>query len=292
MIGGGILAGVGLAGVKLFEQQKHSQKMVSYEASLNSYHQNLIKTFTHTQMCNATIKQALIGGKIPAGSLNNFYTCQDESTCSDFKLDSTDTLAAYFPTDPAKRWVSNNTWRVSSLGVLGPVTSSGDMRLQVTYESNPNFLKVLKSVKKEITVAVRFQTGSAAGSTFKECVNNQKASINNLQSDMCRSLNSNRTKNGITGNFIATWDDAEQKCVMMKHADITCPIGQVFQGFDNDGSLNCKTEPTTFLPTTDKSRDSKNSLIDCSRPVFYADKQGQISMDCQLSNGGPLENAY
>jgi type II secretory pathway pseudopilin PulG len=248
MIGGAILMGVGLAGATLFKNQSRAQKMLEHEQELNRFHENLVKTFTNTQACNATFRNYRNTPNIPMGPLNpsdvsrGFLTCSDPALCDEFKIEPGATFSELIPPDASnKRWINNQRkWRIASLELPYTVTSSGDLKMNVSYinetEGSP------KVVKKEIVVGVRFKNGT--GSVFKECVNPNVSSINNVQSELCRTLNANRTQHAgaVAGNYQATWDEETQNCnvVDLSTGNQTCPAGQVFEGYQADGTINCK----------------------------------------------------
>lgn len=250
MIGGGILAGVGLAGAMLFKDQKMAQKKIDNMQTLNIFHQNLIRQMNNPFNCNATFKQLgyIDGTSVPAGSVNSLYLCG--SGCTDFKTGVAGVTAGAavvtrgqfidnFP-DPSK---STQLWNVNDIVIPNTVTSSGPLIVRIVYELNTAKFPNSPKVSKDILLTARFST---TGTTkFKECLNSQDSSVNNLQNDICKSMSSLAS----TGSVIAQWDEATQSCKTVGDTTNklkTCPAGMVVEGIRSDGSVHCKY-PTTGI---------------------------------------------
>jgi type II secretory pathway pseudopilin PulG len=253
MIGGAILAGVALAGATLFKNQVSSQKSIDHDQELALFHTNLANTIKNTPACNATFNDWINTPSIPAGQLDpsngsrGLFRCSNPTNCNGYTYVKGTPRTDLIPPDPAdnKVWISNKKiWQIANLGLPYTVTSSGDLRLQVTYAdvtANP-----VRTVNKEIVVGVRFKTG--VGSKFLECVNPHVSTINNIQSDFCKTLNPSRSKTS-DGTRMATWNEETQKCDLVDYsASTNCPnAGEIFKGYSANGEIVCAP-----LPTSDK----------------------------------------
>lgn len=235
MVGGAILAGIAITGTKIFRDQRYAQKNVENDQHLALFHQGLIKTLSNTATCNATFK-AWYGTPIPATALS-IYKCDPLlSNCDNRKLDANGIVKATPPiwdiTLP-DRWISpQRIWKITNIEVASAVTSTGPLKLRVTYQLNPS-LPNPRQVIREILISVRFNNGGG----FKECVNNQDTSLNNLQNDICKTMNMNMVT---SAGHIAQWNEDSQSCEMIDTGK-TCPAGYVIEGIRSDGSVHCAT---------------------------------------------------
>lgn len=254
MIGGGILAGVGLAGAMLFKDQKMAQKKIDNEQTLNVFHQNLIRQMNNPFNCNATLSALglLNASSVPGNTqYTGLHACS--GACNDFKAGAagvtatTPILAKGNFIDAVNGVLTNSTqlWSVQDIKT-GPAGASqtGPLVLKIYYELNQQKFPGRPPVIKDIMLNVRF---SQAGQ-LKECINSQESSVNNLQNDICKSMSAVTS----AGSVVATWDEATQSCktngtnaAMLKQ----CPAGMVVEGIRSDGSVHCKY-PTTGVDCT------------------------------------------
>lgn len=243
MVGGGILAGVALAGAQMFKDQKTAQKKIEHDLNLAIYHNNLAKKIGMAANCNATLKSAYYNQASISGNIPTLQTCTggcadnnsgsglayDASNISSMSTELTTVLGG------GTGWIDNTqVWRADSVTVVGSVTRSGKLTLRVQYSLNPNKF-TQKTVTKDINLNVRFN-----GGTFKECLDAQESNINNLQKDICKSLNYNEQTGMIdTNGKMAYWDDVAQTCKVTGQKDCSAP-GMMVQGVRSDGSVHCK----------------------------------------------------
>jgi hypothetical protein len=116
-------------------------------------------------------------------------------------------------------------------------------------------------------------------------VSNQKASVNNIQSELCSALNTNRTRSDVAGNslkVVAKWDDATQKCIMMEYesSDTNCPLNQIFKGYKADGSIECQATPG-YAPTPETTKDSDIKNGGCSGgATVVIELDGKATIQC------------
>lgn len=259
MIGGSILAGVGLAGAMLFKEQKMAQKKIDNMQTLNIFHQNLARQMNNPFNCNATFKQYnyLNQPSIPAGSIDKLYMCG--SGCTDFKSGATGvgvgdaivTRGTYIDAYPDAT-KSTQLWNVKDIKIPTAVTASGPLLIKVVYELNQAKFPGTPEVSKDIILTARFSTTGTV--QFKECLNSQESSVNNLQNDICKSMSAiTSSGSGVTagagGGVIAQWDEATQSCKTVGNETNklkSCPAGMVVEGIRSDGSVHCKY-PTTGI---------------------------------------------
>ena len=208
MVGGAILAGVALSGAQLFKQQTSAQKRIDYDQKLQTYHNILSKILNRAENCNATMKLAFPSSSstITAKPITQLYTCS--SNCTDTNSTADNSYDAYSPNAYAGlaliapgQYIDNTfTWMVDSMEIVNSLSGTGTFRLRMNYKMNPKLLA--KSVSKEIALNARF-----SGGVFKECVNGQESSINNLQNDLCKSLTM-KENSTLSDGQVAYWDDA------------------------------------------------------------------------------------
>lgn len=248
MVGGAVLAGVALAGAKLLKDQKFAQKSVEHDQKLALWHSNLVKTMNETANCNATMKVVLPS----AGALNantnvgTLYKCvpgagnkceDDNNTTTDNSFDAYTPGAFAGTAMLAVNDYTDNTlvWQVVSMQFIDSRNTTGTSRLRITYAINPKIGK--KRISKDIFMNLRFTGGS-----FKECINNKESSINNLQNDLCKSLNLSEAETFTsTGQgHIAVWDEATQTCKVTGTKDCSTQYNAQVEGIGDDGVVRCK----------------------------------------------------
>lgn len=246
MVGGAVLAGVALASAQLFKDQKISQKKIEYDQQLALYHSNLVKVLTQTGNCNATMRQL-----IPQGSgltapltVNTLFICVPSGTnkCLDDNSTADRSFDAYTPGAYAgtalistNQYTDNTlSWQVTRMQLLDSRTTTGTTRLRMTYRMNTK-IPGFKTVNKDIFLNLRFFNNA-----FRECVNNQESSVNNLQNDFCKTINLSEGTATSDGRM-AIWDEATQTCRIVGTKDCTWQYNMHTDGIGADGVVRCKT---------------------------------------------------
>lgn len=270
MVGGAILAGVGLAGTMMFKDQRVAQKQIDDDQKLVSFHQALIKTMTSTANCNATFNNRY-GSSIPQGQVE-IFGCSG-SACSDPKTDAGSVTRTAQPmytyNTSGNYWTDNQrVWQINNIEVAQTVSRSGPVRLKVTYRKNPE-LPNPKTISKDINLNVRFNNSGG----FKECTNNQESSLNNLQNDICKSLNYGQAD---SDGMVAKWNEDSQSCEMQTSVK-SCGPGLVIEGIRADGSVHCK--PATQFFNNDGSKDS-NTVGPCPGQTKMIWSGGKMVIQC------------
>lgn len=272
MVGGGILAGVALAGAQMFNEQKTAQKKITDEQKLTTFHQGLQKQMGLSSNCNATFKAAnLANGTAIANdlALPALYACGSE--CDDTnrtnggganKLDrkaiDVNVGNVILNTDPSTYIDAERVWQAESIihkNKSGAAkTTTGPMVLRVTYKKDPRLTKG-RDVKviKDLNINTRF-----SGGQFQECLNANESSINNLQKDMCNALSGGFTTTGSApATAYARWDDASQTCIV-NNKDCSAQ-GLVLDGVDSLGNAKCKSVVSPY----DSNIMQQNDLTTC-----------------------------
>ena len=257
MVGGGILAGVALAGAQMFNDQKVAQKKITDEQKLTTFHQGLQKQLGLASNCNATFKaNSLAGGTaIPdSQSFNGLYGCGSECDDTNKAADGTtkkldrkaidvgvgSALLTTTALDPASYINEERVWQAESIihktKTGAARTTTGPMVLKVTYKKDPRLTQGRDvRVSKDIIINTRFYNNK-----FQECLNANESSINNVQKDMCNALSGSFTTTGAAPtSAFAHWDDDTQTC-MINNKDCQAQ-GLVLDGVDSLGNAKCKS---------------------------------------------------
>lgn len=273
MIGGGILAGIALAGAQLFRNQKFSQMRIEHDQKLAIYHLQLSKMMNSSDNCNATLKMVVSSGSgIPAGMVIPSIkkctgNCVDpNSTANDLAYDAwvagsytgPDYISssATKPASGSTAWVDKTeSYWVKSIVATDAVTRTGPVTIRVTYSMNPRYYP--KEVAKDITFNARFNNGA-----WKECQNKLEGSVNNLQNDLCKSFNLQEFNS--TGN-IAVWDEATQTCQFKTGK--TCPANWALDGIDSNGMMRCR--PALKGGEANQIQDTSGTSCPGGRPTMH-----------------------
>lgn len=236
MIGGAILAGLGLAGAYIFKSQRSAQKAIEAQRELQQFHQVLTKQLTNPVSCNRMFN--LTGGA--ASTLNN---PTELSICnSNCEVLGPSTSFSQIPkgawTDGKQNWIISD-W---ALPANANSNSTGVARLEMTmtYTINPKLAgNGYPAVNKRVVFGVRYDSSGRP----KECIDINQSSLNNLQNDMC---NTNITTTGdANSGAVLEWDENLQRCTsrVRSGADVkTClSAGGIVKGIDSKGVVNCIT---------------------------------------------------
>lgn len=274
MIGGGILAGVALAGAQLFKDQKVAQKKVEYDQKLAIFHNNLSKFINLPENCNATLKNFISNGSSLTAPLtvSALYRCS--SGCRDTNSTANLDYNAYTPGAYAgvvhlasNSFIDNSrTWRVDSMRIIDSRNNTGTARLRINYSLDLDGTggAAPKVISKDVFLNLRFSSG-----TFKECLGSQESNVNNLQSDLCKSLNLQEVSSNGT---LATWDDATQTCVVSGNR--TCLAGEEAY-MASDGSARCRP----IVKSGDAAALESSTTATCSNPVMVFENN-QVVVKC------------
>lgn len=246
MIGGGILAGVALAGAQMFKDQKQGQAKLENEQKLTIYHQGLAKKLGNPANCNATMRAAGISGGLAAGQAFTQLSectgnCEEKNDTADLDHRAAD-ISAWQDLVPVGSGYTDGTqtWSIQAVRNNAAVTKTGPAVLKVDYIMNPKLTGgVVKKVTKDVVLNVRYENGQ-----FQECVNAQESSINNLQNDMCKTFNyGNVSSGGTNTGQMAVWDPITQTCSLGVNKDCSAQ-GWVVDGISSLGEVKCRKVST------------------------------------------------
>lgn len=257
MVGGAILAGVGLAGARMFKDQRQAQSKVDQEQSVNSYHQMLTKQLQNENVCSATLKGAWNYNptQMMAFDVVDIFDCE---TCTNTSLD----YDAFTVTQSAtnfgeNKWIApfNGIWKITDISWKSVSNGTGPAVMKITYGMDPSWpgsrAQKVYSFSKDINLMLRFTQNTDPNlRLFKECVAGKQSSINNLQNDICGSM----TQVTSTGN-IMVWSDATQGCVAIgttsSPVKVCTDANLVIDGINADGTVRCRSLTYQVNPSTD-----------------------------------------
>lgn len=256
MVGGAILAGVGLSAAKIFKDQKNAQKRVEMDAKLNTFHSSLVKVMNDAKNCNATLSAYYNSSGASAWAApTTIYRCSGAgcaNTSVKWNANPTtmNTLRSSWLTNGS--WIENTeantdkgtrTWMVTSMAWAATPAASGKAVLKVNYQMNPDLPGGGRRVSKDINLNLRFT--QAATPVFQECVSSNESSVINLQHDICASM-SQVSSAGV----IMQWNDVTQTCQALSGVK-SCPAGTMLEGIRSDGTVHCKSISQGVNPNED-----------------------------------------
>jgi type II secretory pathway pseudopilin PulG len=250
MVGGAVLAGVGLTASQLFKDQKFAQRRITDDQKLALFHGDLAKTMMDPSHCNTTMKVFYpTSGAITPRSIDRLYKCTsgciDSNSTSDRSYDAYTTgaftgsafLSVGQGTDTWSTTTTDKgvTWKIESMNIVDSQTKTGPVTLRIKYR---NSFFDGKSISKDIVLSTRFY-----GGVFKECVSSQISSVDNFNNDFCKTFNLSESVVSTDG-VMARWDEATQTCKFDGAKDCTSSSGMHADGIGPDGIVNCKSITT------------------------------------------------
>ncbi|MES2525827.1 MAG: hypothetical protein V4598_02020 [Bdellovibrionota bacterium] len=271
MVGGAILAGVGLAGARLFKDQRQAQTKIDHEQVIQQFHQNLTKFIQDEKNCNATLSNWGWNGRqadqmMSAPFNGNIHGCSNCGATLGFDYDMSNSAAVPQRFIGAGDWIENvngstaNTrglWKMTGMawkpGYTQPV-GTGTYMIQVTYRMDPTFpdsrANKTAEVKKDIAISLRFTQAAATNARLlQECLSPKESAVNNLQVDVCKTM----TQVSSAGNIMG-WQDETQNCKSLG-SDVA-PVkdcggpGMVIEGVNADGTVKCRSLQHGVTPST------------------------------------------
>jgi hypothetical protein len=267
MIGGAILAGVGLTAATLFKQQNSAQSLINNDQALEQFHRSVAKVLENVHHCNATLGELFYTRTFNDGDqLPGIKLCT--SQC-ELESDAGDVVGGdyYQLGDWIDKQQSRQLWLIKDIRLVKPTNETGPQKIIFLYDQNPK--KGNRTVQKEVNVGLRF----ASDGTFRECVNNQESAVNNLQKDICKSLG------GESGpGVIARWDEDTQSCLMANDLPL-CPSGQLVEGIKSDGSVVCKAVSTVLTSSNFVGSPGSNCPAG-SKTSLVIDSAGKLRVSC------------
>lgn len=280
MLGGAILAGVGLMTATVFRNQMIAQRNIELDQKLSGFHSNITNIMKLERHCNATLKNFFPGPDqtFTAGQeLEEIHKCV--SNCEDPNEGNGTSFDIYTPGAYVGQKLiavgefidDTNTWKIQSIKFLNDQHQSGKFQLRVSYVMNPNIGN--KSISKDINLAARFSVDGF----FRECSSSQEASVENIQKDLCRSLNfgDNVEPNN---SKVAYWDDESQTCIFQEK-DCSTVSGKVLDTFTSDGKMVCK--PTVNATDANAFLNNSQGPVSCPGGTkFFLNSLGEVGLTC------------
>jgi hypothetical protein len=247
MIGGSILAGVGLAGAYIFKEQRKSQHRVEMDQELHFYHERLTRFLSKTSNCNVLFGSRY-NNDIQAFNPTALYRCVSNCDASQANLAVPSPSSAFAAINT---WLDapKRHWMINSIEVPA-ATNTGKLAVKVTYQLNPS-LPNARSVIKTIILNLRF----SAPNQFTACYDPQGSSVTNLQADICKTMSVSST-----GDVLATWDEATLSCKL--ESKICTAQGLGFAGIDSNGVVSCRSMTDGYDPTQMR----EDTAVACASP--------------------------
>ena len=239
MVGGAILAGIGLTGAQLMKGQKKTQTMIDNDLELDLIHSKITAMFSeNAKDCDATFRH-LYGTNL-ATPITQIKRCTSTG-CANRELDASSIPAAavnavVFGTGVSAPALSDRTlWYIESFGAITPHNGQAAARtnlmiLPVNY-AHRTFTN--RRITKFATIAMRFNSAGA----FRQCLDGSTSTIHNISKEVC--------------NFLGRpWDGENNRCAG-SGVDVTCPKGSAYRGFVGTGtglSQCVSTEEVAAVP--------------------------------------------
>lgn len=262
MVGGAILAAVGLGGATLFRNQKVGQKRIEVDQNLQVFHTSLAKIIHNPKNCNATLS-AFHDQPSLNDSISEIYYCNNcNSTSTNYNAENSPRMNPAFIREGD--WIENvsgnttratQTWRVESIGWATSTVVAGTRRpaLRITYQMNPNLGS--RRVTKDINLNLRFN-----GANFNECSAGMESTSDNLAHDICETLDPDLGQVATPGKLVY-WSPEEQRC-LPNLAVMDCANFQSLVGISNLGVVSCRPTSSQFNP-------APHTSPGC-RPTFFS----------------------
>lgn len=232
VVGGGILAGIGLLGTQLIKNQKTSQQQIDNDLELELLHAKISDFFREdAKNCDATFRYHYNQtGPIPAPP--DIRRCTANCNVSTILTDAqAATGSVVFSVGSSLG--DRSLWQIGSFGQLtvNHVGASPDrtniMLLPVNYVHRT---KVNLTRTKFVPIAMRFDSAGR----FKQCVDASTTNIHNLERAICSTLNS------AGGNSRGVWNGDTQKCLSTSTIPGgDCVFGIYVRGIEKSNGTRC-----------------------------------------------------
>lgn len=245
MIGGAILAGIGLTGAQLIKGQKKVQSNIDHDLELDLMHAKISDMFTeNAKDCDATFRSKYNTSNLSA--ITQIRKCVDgcdsskdasSVNASTSQVIYTTGLSSPHLTPPPTGSPTRNMWYIQSFGNLQPqngATSTNIVVMPIHYAHKTQS----RVVTKYVTMAMRF---SSTGK-FLQCLDQRTSNIQNLEKEMCGAV---KITTGAT-TLRGVWNGDTQKCVV---SPVTCPAGTTFVGIPGSGVPGASS-PWSCKPVT------------------------------------------
>ena len=261
LIGGSILAGIGLLGTQLMKNQKTTQQRIDNDLEVELLHTKISDFFgENAKHCDATFSfHYNQPGPIPAPpSIRRCVTNCESSTDAQLATGS-----VVFSINEAIG--DRSLWRIESFGQLRPSNSSHSasntnmMLMPVTYVHRTQN----RRINKFVPIAMRFDSTGR----FKQCIDASTSNIANVEREVCNNLRALTS----TGGYVrGLWNADTQKCTTsLVNPNGNCANGVYMNGVEKDQGTRCVR--FRDYPGTDKrnafNRNNVVEVVDTSEDV-------------------------
>lgn len=250
IIGGSLLAGVGLAGATLYKNNLKNQDYLDKIRELDAFHSSLTKLLQNSAHCNATFNPWGTSSAVPGNAANEIKyikicsgpstVCNENSTAQSVTPTNSTILIteASARLNDGKQWITSGlsstsprqrNWQVKDLGMT-PVNRSGKALLEILYELYPGRTNS-RTIKKDIELYFKFAPGR-----FVSCGSARESSVRSVLQELCESMAKSLTAPS-GSSLLTSWNQTTQMCDLRN--SINCPSNTTFAGFDSNGLVKC-----------------------------------------------------
>lgn len=271
VVGGGILAGIGLLGTQLIKNQKTSQQQIDHDLELELLHTKISDFFREdAKNCDATFRYHYnLPGPIPAPP--DIRRCIANCTVSTSVSDA-QTAAGAVVYSVGSSLGDRSLWQIQGFGQLfvNQVGASPDrtniMMLPINYVHRT---KLNHTRTKFVPIAMRFDSSGR----FKQCVDGATTNIQNLERSICSALNS------AGGNSRGVWNGDTQKCLSTSTIPGgDCVFGIYVRGIEKANGTRC-VRMRDFFP----AGNSQNILNQFNGPDLHSVHQDACSLNIPIA---------
>lgn len=222
MVGGALLAMVGLGAVTVFDGQRKEQRKLDQSRELHDYHKTLTHIMMSAENCTQTlseyVSQPLTDQEIKA------MKCVD---CVDGKTDPINFAVIGSYSDLREIWrITGMKLARTNASVVGPY------KLRLTYELNPRFEATERKQTRDIVFNVKLNDQGG----FLECYDARSSNISNLIGNIC--LGFSDFGNSTEGTLMI-WDKSQETCFPRPPTVKACDNNSLVVGVNEKGIVNC-----------------------------------------------------
>lgn len=237
MIGGALLVGGSLAAIKIFSDQRSSQKRIELDRVLDSHMSTLKTNLAIKTNCNVTMG-------IPVGSTSAPKSSFPTTLPAIRIIIGTNTVSNLISTGDYIN--DQRTHQLSAIRVVSPTTITGVVRLEMDF-----LVRMFgNTVTRNVFVPIKF-TGAQGGSDTYECMDDKMGVDKTLQKEGCEAI-------GTLGEYEADLQNCSNKNVKFDStgdfADpanpppYRCGPGQTITGMRPNGTVVCEIADARLNP--------------------------------------------
>lgn len=228
MIGGALLVGGSLAAIKIFSDQRSSQKRIELDRVLDAHVSTLKSSLAIKTNCNLTMGIPVGASSAPKSSFPSSLTAIKMIVGTNTESDLI-AVSGYIN--------DQRTHQLSAIRVVSPTSITSVVRLELDF-----VVRMFgNTVTRNIFVPIKF-TGNQGGADTYECLDDKMGVDKTLQKEGCEAI-------GTLGEFEADLQNCSNKNVRFDStgdfADpanlppYRCAPGQTITGMRPDGTVTC-----------------------------------------------------